>query len=86
MPRLPGNEIEQMKTISLKPTLNPAFKATQPLPLLPAGFVARRAWAARPFCAPESPSEAFRFAAVATDRCTMPVRNEISAQSARLVA
>jgi hypothetical protein len=75
-----------MKTIFLKPTLNPAFKTTQPLPLLPAGFVAKRAWAARPFSAPVSPAEAFRLDGTAAGRCPMPLQHEIHPQVARLVA
>ena len=75
-----------MKTMFLKPTLNPAFKITQPLPMLPQGFVARHAWAARPFSAEIRPAEAFRLEASVTDRYAMPLRTEINAQSARLVA
>jgi len=74
-----------MKTITLKSELNPAFKMTQPLPLLPAGFVAKRAWAARPFTAVVTMAETFRLDA-SSNRCTMPLRQETGAQNARLVA
>jgi hypothetical protein len=74
-----------MKTILLKPMLNPAFKITQPLPVLPEGFVARHAWAARPFNAVTPPRES-RFPIAARCRSVLVLESELHAQSARLVA
>ncbi len=75
-----------MKTITLKSTLNPVFKTTQPLPLLPVGFVAKRAWAARPFsAAAASLAGTFQMDA-ASSRCTTPLRPEMAVTSARMVA
>jgi hypothetical protein len=75
-----------MKAIFLKPALNPAFKITQPLPLLPAGFVARRARAARRFCELDSPGKTSRLMAAGRDHCATPLRHEINSQNACLVA
>ena len=77
---------KQMQTILLKPRLNPAFKITQPLPLLPAGFVAKRAWAAKPLSEQALRAETFGAKASVSDRCTIRPRHEINTQSARLVA
>ncbi|MCL4786005.1 MAG: hypothetical protein KJ070_04315 [Verrucomicrobia bacterium] len=75
-----------MKAISLKPELNPAFKKTQPLPLLPADFVVRHAWAARPFAALGSAAESIGRETTVTDRCLGAWRQELHGHSARLVA
>lgn len=83
--RLAGNEVKQMNTIFLKPTLNPAFKITQPLPTLPEGFVARHAWAARPFSAAAGPGDAFQLKVAARNRCVMTLGNAILPPTARLV-
>jgi len=86
IPRLPGNEVKQMKTIFLKPMLNPAFKITQPLPVLPEGFVARHAWAARPFSAGFSPADEPRMQLATRSRCVTALESEFRGQSTRLVA
>ena len=86
MAHLPGNEVKQMKTMFLKPTLNPAFKITQPLPMLPQGFVARHAWAARPLSVEARPVEASSLNLAASNRCVMRLETEIHSKSARLVA
>ena len=75
-----------MKTIALKPTLNPAFKMTQLLPRLPADFVAKRAWPAQPFSAVAASARAYRYEAAATSPCTMRSRTGMNAESTRLVA
>jgi hypothetical protein len=81
-----GNEVKQMKTIFLRPMLNPAFKITQPLPMIPEGFVARHAWAARPFSAQADRADAFGLKVAASHRCVMTLGNDILPQSTRLVA
>ena len=86
MARLTGNEVRQMKTIFLKPMLNPAFKITQPLPVLPEGFVARHAWAARPFSAQVGPGDAFKLSVAPSNRCVIRLGTEIHTPGARLVA
>ena len=83
---LAGNEVKQMKTIFLRPMLNPAFKITQPLPMLPEGFVARHAWAARPFSARVWPADDSRLEVATRNRCAMALGNDNHPQSVRLVA
>lgn len=81
-----GNEIKQMRTIILKPTLNPAFKITQPLPVLPSNFSSGRGRAATPFCGPLSAPGAMPMSAVATLRRGFTLNESANAQSDRLVA
>ena len=81
-----GNEVKQMKTIFLKPTLNPAFKITQPLPMLPNNFSGGRGRAATPFCGPVSAPGVLPVSAVANLRRVFTLNESASVRSDRLVA
>jgi hypothetical protein len=75
-----------MNTIFFSSKLNPAFKATQPLPLLPVDFVARHARAASSCSGTAVPRPVCRLEASVADSGAMRLRNEVNAQVARLVA
>lgn len=65
---------------------NPAFKVTQPLPLLPSDFKGGRGRAARPACEPISAFAAMPLAAAKSVVGAICPKSNLGAQVTRLVA
>lgn len=84
--RLPGIAFDDMKAIYISAKPNPAFKVTQPLPLLPTDFKGGRGRAAIPARESISAFAAMPLAAAKSAVGAMCPKSDLGAEMTRLVA
>lgn len=83
---LPGIAFDDMKAIYFTAKPNPAFKQTQPLPLLPSDFKGGRGRAARPAGESISAFAAMPLAAAKSVVGAICPKSDLGAEMTRLVA